>query len=177
MTKVINILAGSGCGKTTTAAGLFYEMKKRGLSCELVQEFVKNWAYEGREIVQEDQFEILIEQYCREQVLYGKVDYIITDSPFILSPVYEKYNYGVNKTEAKAMMLMEEAKNSDVTHLNFLLNRTKPFVKEGRYETEEQAKEIDVAVKDFLWLNDLEYYQVTKIDQDAKVYEILSQIE
>ena len=85
MTKIINIIAGSGCGKTTTAAGLFYEMKKLGLSVELVQEFVKTWAWQGKEIVREDQPTILDEQHNREMMLYNKVDFIITDSPIILS--------------------------------------------------------------------------------------------
>ena len=177
MTKIINILAGSGCGKTTTAAGLFYEMKKMGLSCELVQEFVKNWAYEGRDIVQSDQALILEKQYAREAILYGKVDYIITDSPFILSPIYEKFNYDENGTLAPALKLLREANQSGMEHINFLLNRTKGFDPHGRYEDEETAIKIDVAVKEFLCYHELEFYELTKNEQDAKVYEILFNIE
>jgi len=176
MTKIINILGGSGCGKTTTAAGLFYEMKKQGVSCELVQEFVKTWAYEGRDILQEDQALILEKQYAREAVLYGKVDYIITDSPFILSPIYERFNYDANDTEVPALKILAGAKDNGVEYINFLLNRTKPFNHEGRYEDEETAKRIDVAVKEFLVYNNLDFYEITRSDQDNKVYEILQNI-
>jgi cellulose biosynthesis protein BcsQ len=176
MTKVINILAGSGAGKTTTAAGLFYELKKQGVSCELVQEFVKTWAYEGRDIVQTDQALILEKQYAREAVLYGKVDYIITDSPFILSPIYEKFNYDETDTTGPALKLLEEAKKLGVEHINFLLNRTKNFNPEGRYEDEETAIKIDVAVRDFLCYNNIDFYEVTKTAQDHKVYEIMMNI-
>lgn len=173
MTKVINILAGSGAGKTTTAAGIFYEMKKMGISCELVQEFVKTWAWEGRNIELSDQPEILEQQYAREAVLYGKVDYIITDSPFILSPIYEMFNYDEARTKETALRLMRDARDSGVEHINFLLNRTKKFDPKGRYEDEENAMKVDIAVKDFLVDNNIGYYEVTKLDQDAKVYEIM----
>jgi len=69
MTTVINILGGSGCGKTTTAAGLFYEMKKQRISCELVQEFVKIWAYEGRDIFQRDQA-LILEKHMQENLYF-----------------------------------------------------------------------------------------------------------
>jgi len=177
LTKVINILAGSGCGKTTTAAGIFYEMKKQGISCELVQEFVKTWAWKGRDIFQTDQPLILEKQYAREAMLYGKVDYIITDSPFILSPIYEKFNYDENDTLVPALRLMREARDAGIQHINFLLNRTKGFDPKGRYEDEEAAIKIDVAVKQFLCDNNLDYYAVTKTDQDEKVFEIMDNLE
>ncbi len=46
--KVINLWAGPGAGKSTTAAGLFNLMKIRGYNVELVTEFAKEMVYEGR---------------------------------------------------------------------------------------------------------------------------------
>jgi len=173
MTKVINIITGSGAGKTTTAAGIFYEMKKQGISCEYVQEWVKQWAWSGRKIVEEDQPTIFENQYKKEALLYGKVDYIITDSPYILSPIYEQFYFGTNHTKEPALNALKE----DVAnHQFFILNRTKPFKSEGRYETEEQAIKVDLAVKQFLCDNDIEFYEVTKLNQDAKVYEIVYEV-
>ena len=37
----------SGCGKSTLAAGLFYDLKLHGLKVELVNEYVKKWAWYG----------------------------------------------------------------------------------------------------------------------------------
>ena len=176
MTKIVNILAGSGCGKTTTAAGIFYEMKKNGINCEFVPEFVKKWAWESRPITSTDQGYILQKQYRAEKMLYGKVDYIITDSPFLLSPVYEKYYYDNEYTKDVVLFNLEKAKKDGIEHINILLNRTKVFNPSGRYETEKQAIEIDVAIKQFLCNNELEYYEVTKKEQDEKVAEILNKI-
>ena len=44
--KVINLVGGPGCGKSTTAAGLFYELKRRDYSVELVTEYAKSRVWE-----------------------------------------------------------------------------------------------------------------------------------
>jgi len=48
MTRVINLLGGPGVGKSTAAAKLFAKYKDEGKSVELVREYVKDWAWEGR---------------------------------------------------------------------------------------------------------------------------------
>lgn len=45
---VINLFAGPGAGKSTTAARLFSTLKLRGKNAELVQEFAKGAAWEKR---------------------------------------------------------------------------------------------------------------------------------
>ena len=47
MIRRINIYGGPGVGKSTLAASIFAFMKKRGDNVELVQEFVKQFAYLG----------------------------------------------------------------------------------------------------------------------------------
>lgn len=43
---VVNLIGGPGCGKSTTTAGLFYELKKKGYNCEMSLEFAKDKVYE-----------------------------------------------------------------------------------------------------------------------------------
>ena len=43
--KVINLFAGPGIGKSTTAAGVFWKMKTLGFKVELVTEFAKSLVY------------------------------------------------------------------------------------------------------------------------------------
>ena len=40
-TLVINLIGGPGCGKSTIAAELFSRLKKMGVTCELVTEYIK----------------------------------------------------------------------------------------------------------------------------------------
>jgi sugar phosphate isomerase/epimerase len=139
-TKVINLFAGPGAGKTTTAAKLFAAMKDKGLKVELVQEYVKSWAWEGREIGPLDQIYILAKQLRAESRLYGKVDYIITDSPIELSSYYDKRR---NNDSAISNVVDDLLSRVDVDRLNVFIKRDKPYYQHGRYETEAEAVNID----------------------------------
>lgn len=165
-TKVINMLGGSGIGKSTAAAGLYHEMKNRGCNVELVREYVKMWAWTGHKVGEYDQLYIFGKQARSEYMLYGKVDYIVTDSPIILSPVYEKFYNGESMVEDSAIKFLRRAEKNGVKHVNFLLSRTKPFNPDGRYETEEQAREVDKKVREFMSVNNIGHVDVSEPDAD-----------
>ena len=57
-TKIINLFGGPGCGKSTTASGIFYELKKRGYECELSPEFAKDKVWEDSLRTLDDQIYI-----------------------------------------------------------------------------------------------------------------------
>lgn len=161
------MLGGSGIGKSTIAAGLYHEMKLQGINVELVREYVKNWAWDGKKVGKYDQIYIFGKQSRSEYMLYGKVDYIITDSPILLSPVYEKYyNDGESMIEEAAIKFLKKAEKNGVQHINFLLERKKQFNPEGRYETEEQAKQVDLEVRKFIINYDIDYKLINCPDED-----------
>jgi nicotinamide riboside kinase len=145
MTLVVNLFGGPGVGKSTTAAWMFSELKNRKVNCELVREYVKDWAWEERKISPLNQLHFLGEQAYRESLLYGKVDIVVTDSPIILSPFYQQHYTDQDYLLQPAVSFMKHASSAyKVDYLNVLLKRTKPYFAKGRYETEEQAKNIDV---------------------------------
>ena len=151
-TIVINLFGGPGCGKSTTAALLFGQMKLLGLHVELVREYVKHWAWSDRKVKQSDQLYLLGKQSSYESTLYGKVDYIVTDSPILLAGVYQEYrSKGKDKYVGEAAKaFLREAEKENVTHLNFFLKRVGPFDTRGRWESEKEAKEIDNLVQGYL---------------------------
>lgn len=165
-TYVVNLLGGSGLGKSTTAALTYGEMKNRGKDCELVREYVKEWAWEGKKPSAIGQSIIYGRQLERESLLYGKVEYIITDSPLLLCSVYRSFYYGNNIITPLILKDLEEAKNMGVEHVNFLLNRTKPFDTRGRFEDEKTARRIDCVVKTFLDYHNLSYVNVDCPDEN-----------
>lgn len=168
MTKVINMFAGPGAGKSTTAAGLFYKMKKTGKSVELVTEYAKDMVYEERSNIFEDQLYLLAKQNRRIARLNGKVDYIITDSPILLQYAYQKKHQGpCYLMENLTKKLFEKLDN-----LNILINRTKPYSKQGRNETEEQARELDNIIKEML----IPYSYIQLKDNDEIIEQILKEI-
>ena len=145
MTLVINLFGGSGCGKSTTAALLYARLKLLGNNVELVREYVKNWAWNNHRPGEWDPLYFLGKQSSYESLLYGKVDYIITDSPVLLAGVYQEYNSKgrENYVSVAANSFICHAQKHGITYKNFFLQRNKPFDPRGRYETEEQAREVD----------------------------------
>ena len=144
MTLVVNLYGGPGTGKSTTAAGLFYRIKKHGLfNVELVTEFAKDLTWEERHNVLANQAYILGTQYHRLMRVYDKVDIIITDGPLLNSVVYNEG--GVPEVADLAITLHESLINYDV----YLL-RTKSYNPLGRTQTEEEAKKLDETIKDVL---------------------------
>lgn len=89
--KVINLFGGPGVGKSTTAAGLFYEMKKAQLNVELVTEYAKDAVWEKRYNLLDDQLYIFAKQHRRiARLAEHGIDWVVTDSPIALGLVYLK---------------------------------------------------------------------------------------
>ena len=170
-TKVINLFGGPGISKSTTAADIFSKLKRAGKEVELVREFAKEaFAWKGRKIEPYHQLYILGNQIDRELPLYGKVDYIITDSPIYLCGFYtEYYNKSASITEVIKETLAGQ--QDKCQHYNFNLNRLKPYNPKGRFETEEEAKAIDVGIKEYLSKHSLPFDQI--IEDDEKKAEII----
>ncbi len=175
MTTVINLYGGSGLGKSTTAALIFGEMKLKGMHCELVREYAKEWAWGDRKIMPEDQEHILAVQLSREQLYYGKLDYVVTDSPLLLGPIYQKYYSGSDPIAAEVFKNLKIAEQSGVKYMNFLLKRNKPFDPRGRFETEEQAKEVDACVEAYLNHYSIQF-DIVGSEGNERVHEIISKV-
>lgn len=176
MTIVINLLAGSGVGKSTTAADLFAKLKLRKYNAELVQEFVKKWAWQGRKPTGFDQVYLFGKQAQSESCLYGKVDYIVTDSPLLLSGFYEGYHLKREIVLPAVLNFLDYAKENGVIHKNYFLSRNKPFDPRGRYETAEEAKNVDVLLKDFLAKHQIDY-KFLDVDDELRSLEIIKDLE
>ena len=142
--KVINLWAGPGAGKSTTAAGLFHRMKSAGKRVELVTEFAKDLTWEhGWRI--DNQLLIFAEQDQRLRRLKGQVDYAITDSPLPLSLIYAKPPFD---TPEFGNLVMHTWRGYD--NVNFLIGRVKPYMAYGRSQDEAGARMIDQAVWNLL---------------------------
>ena len=85
---VINLFGGPGCGKSTTMARLFADLKARGFNVEMVSEFAKDLVYEQRQETMKDELYIFAKQHHRLFRVADKVDIIITDRPLLLTNIY-----------------------------------------------------------------------------------------
>jgi len=169
--KVINLISGPGTGKSSIAAGLFYLMKIRGYNVELVTEYVKTAAYEKRKSIFDDQVYIFAKQMRRMHILRNEVDWIVTDSPLLLSAIYSPVNYYEN-----FIPLVQEVNNS-FDNYNFFIKRTGKYSKVGRNETEEEAKAIDNRVLELLSKNEIPFKVVSRNDAPETILNIIENNE
>lgn len=173
MTTIINLYGGPSAGKSTASAFLYYKCKVGGYNTELVREYVKEWAYEARYISIYDQLYILGKQSRKESFLYGKVDYIITDSPVMLAAYYaEKYcppDFASGIKEA-ARAFYKQSEIDGHKHHHVVLQRNSPYKKEGRYQDEAEAKEIDAGIKNLLTASNLPFEEVLSDEKDLSSF-------
>lgn len=157
-TIVINAFAGPGAGKTTSCLEIAEKLKKQGFVTEYVQEYAKELVYDNHLTMldghYEHQFAILNEQMKRINRLYGKVDFIVTDSPILLNNTYlnEDKNTKVYSAYTDCVNKLYGLYNN----FNYFVERdTLAFEKEGRIHNLEQSIAIDNELKNMLHDNQI----------------------
>lgn len=165
MSKIINFFGGPGIGKSTQASGLFTEMKKNHMSVEYTYEFPKEVAWEGNVSQLRDQFFITANQHRNISRLYGKVDYIIVDSPIILGCFYEqRYGDGYPASFYSMTGLSNFIWDlyNQYDNINILLSRNnETYDPNGRMQDLNEAIEIDNDIKETLTINSVDYKEFT----------------
>ena len=150
-TKYVNIFGGPGLGKSSLAAGLFSSLKGLDVDCELVTEQAKILTWSKRHHELACQPYVHGKQLKMLHVLNGQVDFVITDSPTLLSAFYSANNYPPSFTQ----FIIAEFRCYN--NVNYLLSRVKKYNPNGRNQTLEEAIVIDGAIQDLLSKNDIEY--------------------
>lgn len=172
MTKIINFYGGPGTGKSTSAALVYARLKQAGVNCELVREYVKDWAWEKRPHSTYDQLYFMGKQIRRESMLYNKVDVVITDSPVMLGVYYSsKYSPQTvaDGVEAATRGYYTQARLDGHEHVHVFLKRSKAYNPNGRYQNEEEANAIDAEIKTTLQAMCVPYIECDTEEKDLGV--------
>ena len=142
-TLVVNLFGGPGCGKSTGAAYIFSQLKMKGYDVEIVTEFAKDKTWENNTLALRDQAYIFGAQAYRINRCYKKVEVIITDSPLLLSVIYNKnYPQSFNRFVSDVF--------NNYYNVNYFLTREKKYNPNGRSQTEEEAKIKDKEILNLL---------------------------
>lgn len=149
---LVNLFGAPGAGKSTGAAYIFSQLKMRGINAELVTEFAKDKVWEGSKAVFENQAYIFGKQYFRISRCADQVDVIVTDSPLLLSILYNN-DEDLGGTFDAVVRRVAKKYNSK----NYYLKRVKDYNPAGRFQTEEESDEIATELKRLLDREGVEY--------------------
>lgn len=134
MTTIINLWGAPGSGKSTMAAGLFYNLKIRHHNVELATEYAKDLVYANRHRDLEDQIYVFGKQQYRIERLATDCDVIVTDSPVLMCLTYA-HDYPECFRDTVAWRF------SKYNNINILITRDAPYSNIGRYQTEQEANQ------------------------------------
>jgi hypothetical protein len=157
---IIELLAGPGAGKSTTALGLSYYFKLAGVNIEYLSEYAKDLTWRGDNHTLALQPYVTVKQLrnmydlCREE---SDLKAIITDTSILLAMVYpgfassDKFNEWIKETrqyfDFKTIYLV---RNTDKHQYN----------PKGRRQTSQQATEKDDEVLQMLLEHNIEFQKV-----------------
>lgn len=170
---VVNLFGAPGAGKSTGAAYIFAKLKMKGINAELVTEFAKDKVWDGAIEPFKNQAYIFGEQYYRMSRCLNKVDVIVTDSPLLLSLLY---NESVELGDAFEETVWNAYSSYD--NINYFVNRTKTYNPVGRIHSVEQSNQIANELHQLLDASELPYKDINgnMSDYDKVVEEIVKKI-
>lgn len=159
---IVNMFAGPGAGKSTMTASVFASLKWNDINCEMALEYAKECVWFGMENLLSNQTGVYGKQHEKIFHLSNKVDVIVTDSPLLLSIIYDK----VNDKGLRNKVLQDYLKCNNV---NYFLNRVKKYNTSGRMQTESEAKVIDKKVKTFLVDHGIPFKELAGCPENAEI--------
>ena len=135
-------------------AGVFYNLKRLGVNCEMVTEYVKDKVWEESFRVMKDQLYLSSKYYHKLWRVSDKVDFIVTDS-CLLSGIF----YDSSGSKAFENLMVE--KYNEFDNMLYFLNRDDSFYETvGRMQDLREAKEIDAKIKSFLDSRGIPYKEI-----------------
>ena len=174
MSKIINLFGGPGIGKSSIASGLTYKLKKKHINCDNPYEFPKALAWDENHSAIQDQLYVLANQHRGIVKSFGKVDYIVLDSPIILSLVYRSVYQGTSypstlyNSEHFDKLVLDIHNQYD--SINILLERNDDGVHNDkeRYQSLEESRKLDYEIEKVLLKNKIPYFSVDVNEQTVK---------
>ena len=159
--NVVNIYGGPSIGKSTLAADLYVALKRQHIDAEYVNEYAKELVYQENTIALSDQILVFANQYHRVWTAAAHNQIIITDSPLLLSAIY---NPDTSHHFRELILEMDSKFNI----LNIVLKRTQqPHTMTGRIHSLTESISIDNRVRALLEDNRMEYLEYDPMNDDV----------
>lgn len=183
MGKLIKIIGPPASGKSTLAAEVHTELKKRGINSAFVGEAATDYIAEwGVPNSPQDQMVIFYKQLNRERMFLESKDYIICDSSSILNYFYFRSLFPTkpsNKDIASINHIQKEIlKSLSTIDTIFFVPPIETKTEDGiRFHNSEEIKKLGVLIKSYLDTENIEYIDLSDIDINDRVNYILKTLK
>jgi tRNA uridine 5-carbamoylmethylation protein Kti12 len=169
--KHICLWGAPGTGKSTIAAGVFYEMKKKDYDVELVQEYAKDLVFSKDFFTLKNQLYIFARQSHPWYKLDDQVDYVVHDSPFLMGLIYAVDNRHLPLKEFTDLVV-KSYKNYDTLNIFLLRNPENRYTEHGRMQSEDEAYEKQNEIAKLLLFYDIPHIKL--VSSENTVQDILA---
>lgn len=159
-TRVINIIGGPGCDKSLVTAAIVLHMHLRHQSVENIPDYARSLVLQQRHEMLKNQYDIAQRQFDMMDTLDGQVKYLVNECslPQLLfyNENYEHNVCDVEKTRKQILAWYHQHQN-----INIMVRRSdKKYVHTGRFQTEEEAHEIDRAMRELMAREGLKFTEL-----------------
>jgi len=149
-TRVINVIGGPGSDKSLFAAAILVQLHLHNRTVETIPDYAKSLVWQRNYEVLKNQYFIAQRQYEMMELLDGQVQFLITECslPQILfyNETYPENICDISKTREQILRWHEQFDT-----VNLLVERgEKKYVRSGRFQDEEQARDIDRGLRALL---------------------------
>jgi hypothetical protein len=156
-TKVINIIGGPGCDKSLFSSAIILYLNLHHKSVETIPDYAKSLVWQQNFEVLKNQYFIAQRQYEMLNLLDGQVQYLITECS-LPQVMYYNETYADNicdvaKTRAQILEWYKQHNNVNI----FAERGDKKYVHTGRFQDEDQARNIDRGLRGLLVREGLKY--------------------
>lgn len=150
-TKVINIIGGPGSDKSLFTGAILLYLHLHHKTVELIPDYAKSLVWQKDFDALRNQYRIAQQQFQMLGLLDGQVQYLVTESslPQVLyyNEFYPENICDVGKTRKQIIEWYRQFNN-----VNILVERAseRKYIHTGRFQDEEQAKEVDRGMRALL---------------------------
>jgi nicotinamide riboside kinase len=180
--KLIMVMGPPASGKSTLAAEVHTELKKKGINSAFVSEAATDYIAEyGVPNSPSDQMVIFYKQLNREKMFLESKDYIICDSSSILNYFYFRSLFGTelsNKDIASINHIQKEIlKHINTIDMVFYVPPIDTDTNDGiRFHQEDEIKKLGVLIKSYLDMENITHQDLTTVDMKDRVNHIIKTI-
>ena len=180
--KLIMVMGPPASGKSTLAAEVHTELKKKGINSAFVSEVSTDFIAEyGVPNSPSDQMVIFYKQLNREKMFLESKDYIICDSSSVLNYFYFRSLFSAelsNKDIATINHIQKEIlKHINTIDMVFYVPPIDTDTNDGiRFHQGDEIKRLGVLIKSYLEMENITHEDLTNVEMESRVSHIIKTI-